>query len=109
MFSDDPQLVPLDRFVFNTEAHPLPVIGPMKWTPSRGGTAPPSPPPPPSPPTAANRAATRAAAAAAASSSTSAAAASAPLQDVHRRSTSRLRKRLAELRAAALALSVDNS
>ena len=27
LFSDDPGAVPLDRFVFNTEAHPLPVVG----------------------------------------------------------------------------------
>ena len=25
LFSDDPQVVPLDQFVFNTEAHPLPI------------------------------------------------------------------------------------
>jgi len=25
LFSDDPKLIPLDRFVFNTEAHPLPI------------------------------------------------------------------------------------
>lgn len=27
LFSDDPDLVPLDKYVFNTEAHPLPVWG----------------------------------------------------------------------------------
>lgn len=27
LFSDDPKLLSLDRFVFNTEAHPLPI-----WT-----------------------------------------------------------------------------
>ena len=25
LFSDDPNLLPLDKFVFNTEAHPLPI------------------------------------------------------------------------------------
>ena len=25
LFSDDPKLIPLDQFVFNTEAHPLPI------------------------------------------------------------------------------------
>ena len=25
LFSDDPNLLPLDKWVFNTEAHPLPV------------------------------------------------------------------------------------
>ena len=28
LFSDDPALLPLDQWVFNTEAHPLPVVGP---------------------------------------------------------------------------------
>ena len=27
LFSDDPNLIPLDKFVINTEAHPLPVYG----------------------------------------------------------------------------------
>ena len=27
LFSDDPDLIPLDEFVFNTEAHPLPIWG----------------------------------------------------------------------------------
>lgn len=27
LFSDDPDLVPLDEFVFNTEAHPFPIWG----------------------------------------------------------------------------------
>lgn len=27
LFSDDPNLISLDRYVFNTEAHPLPI-----WT-----------------------------------------------------------------------------
>jgi len=31
LFSDDPDLVPLDKYVFNTEAHPLPIIGAMPW------------------------------------------------------------------------------
>lgn len=25
LFSDDPQLIPLDKYVFNSEAHPLPI------------------------------------------------------------------------------------
>lgn len=25
LFSDDPKLIPLDKFVFNSEAHPLPI------------------------------------------------------------------------------------
>ncbi len=27
LFSDDPDLIPLDKYVFNTEAHPLPIWG----------------------------------------------------------------------------------
>ena len=27
LFSDDPNLIPLDKFVFNTEGHPLPIDG----------------------------------------------------------------------------------
>ena len=30
LFSDDPQLLPLDKWVFNTEAHPLPIWG-SEW------------------------------------------------------------------------------
>lgn len=29
LFSDDPDLMPLDKWVFNTEAHPLPVYEPL--------------------------------------------------------------------------------
>ena len=31
LFSDD-DLLPLDKWIFNTEAHPLPVIGPISPT-----------------------------------------------------------------------------
>lgn len=34
LFSDDPDLLSLDTYVFNTEAHPLPI-----WAPSQGGMA----------------------------------------------------------------------
>ncbi|XP_055255632.1 endoplasmic reticulum mannosyl-oligosaccharide 1,2-alpha-mannosidase isoform X3 [Moschus berezovskii] len=34
LFSDDPDLLSLDTYVFNTEAHPLPI-----WAPSSGGPA----------------------------------------------------------------------
>ena len=27
LFSDDPDVIPLDKYVFNTEAHPLPIWG----------------------------------------------------------------------------------
>lgn len=27
LFSDDPEVIPLDQYVFNTEAHPLPIWG----------------------------------------------------------------------------------
>lgn len=27
LFSDDPNVIPLDKYVFNTEAHPLPIWG----------------------------------------------------------------------------------
>eukprot|EP00976_Prorocentrum_cordatum_P090539 1188167-Prorocentrum_minimum.AAC.5 len=31
MKRDDETLVPLDKYVFNTEAHPLPILGRMPW------------------------------------------------------------------------------
>lgn len=30
LFSDDPQLIPLDKYVFNSEAHPLPIY--TEWS-----------------------------------------------------------------------------
>ena len=30
LFSDDPDLLSLDAYVFNTEAHPLPIWGPPR-------------------------------------------------------------------------------
>lgn len=31
LFSDDPDLIPLDKFVINTEAHPLPIYKSPIW------------------------------------------------------------------------------
>lgn len=47
LFSEDPSLISLDRYVFNTEAHPLPIwtsdsnisaAPPLDWRPAEGTT-----------------------------------------------------------------------